>query len=120
VDALVDDVVRCAPAASSPFGPEAATQWPWSSIHFPELVTPWPVSPPVPLKHWIKTEVSQDDLEAIRHSVARQTPFGSTDWVTQVASDLGLESTLRCRGRPGSASNARLMDDQLRALMAAP
>jgi putative transposase len=40
------------------------------------------------------------ELEAIRRSVVRGQPYGSDAWVRATAQDLGLESTLRARGRP--------------------
>jgi putative transposase len=39
-------------------------------------------------------------LEQIRTSVRRQSPYGSPDWRDCMAGRLGLESTLRPRGRP--------------------
>jgi len=46
------------------------------------------------------------ELKALRHSLARSTPFGDTPWQRKTASLLGLESALpfcffRPRGRPG-------------------
>ncbi len=35
-----------------------------------------------------------------RHSVARGTPYGAPAWRLATADALGLESTLRPRGRP--------------------
>ena len=37
---------------------------------------------------------------ALRRSVERGTPFGSEHWVVKTATELGLQSTLRPRGRP--------------------
>ena len=39
------------------------------------------------------------ELEAIRMSVERSRPFGGEAWVKRTAADMGLESTLRRRGR---------------------
>lgn len=39
-------------------------------------------------------------MAAIRHSIQRGTPFGSAPWIKRAARRLGLESTLRPRGRP--------------------
>jgi putative transposase len=36
----------------------------------------------------------------MRHSINRGTPFGAADWVGKTATALGLESSLRPRGRP--------------------
>ena len=43
-------------------------------------------------------------LEALRRSVNRGRPFGAEAWVTRIAKRLGLESTLRPRGRPKGVS----------------
>jgi len=51
-----------------------------------------------------KDEVSQpeseEELEALRQCVRRRSPFGQADWQERTAARLGLESTLRPRGRP--------------------
>ena len=43
---------------------------------------------------------TEAELKALRHSLARGTPFGDTTWQTKTAAFLGLESSLRPRGRP--------------------
>ena len=43
---------------------------------------------------------TEAELKALRHSLARGTPFGDTHWQTKTAAILGLESSLRPRGRP--------------------
>jgi putative transposase len=43
---------------------------------------------------------TDSELEAIRRSVGRSQPYGSDAWVRETARHLGLESTLRARGRP--------------------
>jgi REP-associated tyrosine transposase len=77
-----------------------AEQWPWSSVHFPQLLDPWPVPLPSPWNDWLNTPLFEHELTSIRTSVNRQAPFGTPDWQTRVTKDLGLESTLRPRGRP--------------------
>ena len=87
---------------------ERAEEWRWGSlwrrVHgTPEqrsLLSDWPVSRP---RQWIEhANRPQSDTEAnaIRQCVARGKPFGSPIWARQTAIDLGLESTLRSRGRP--------------------
>ena len=46
------------------------------------------------------TVMTEKDLAALRQSANRGTPFGSESWTAQTAKTLGLESTLRPRGRP--------------------
>jgi putative transposase len=85
---------------------ENAEDWRWSSLgHWarrPTLLEPHP-GPVERGRNWVKrvnTPLSAADLHQIRHSVVRGTPLGSTSWVEATASRLGLEATLRPRGRP--------------------
>ncbi len=43
---------------------------------------------------------TEAELAALRRSVQRGQPYGDEVWVERVARRLGLESTLRPRGRP--------------------
>jgi putative transposase len=85
-----------------------AEKWQWSSLWRwkqptepgPALLSAWPISR---LPNWIERvnePLPELELAAIRKAVQRGTPIGSTAWVQQTASRLGLESTLRKRGRP--------------------
>ncbi len=59
---------------------------------------------PVPLgAHWtdhVNQPHSEAELIAIRRSVQRGQPYGGAIWRSKVARQLGLEHTLRPRGRP--------------------
>lgn len=44
--------------------------------------------------------MGEDELEAVRLSVRRGRPLGAAGWVERTAASLGLEATLRGRGRP--------------------
>ena len=60
--------------------------------------------PPVALgKHW-RDHVNQPQTDAeeaaIRMSIARGQPYGGATWMAKVTRQLGLEHTLRPRGRP--------------------
>ena len=46
------------------------------------------------------TSLDATELAALRRSVVRVTPFGEEAWQARTAKRLGLESTLRARGRP--------------------
>jgi len=83
-----------------------AEKWPWSSLAWrvsgeqPEWLSDWPVSCP---RRWIEIVNSvQTEAEsaAVRRSLERGTPLGDEPWVKRTAKHLGLESTLRLRGRP--------------------
>ncbi|RLS36521.1 MAG: transposase, partial [Planctomycetota bacterium] len=43
---------------------------------------------------------NEAELKALRHSLDRGTPFGAPTWQVKSAKSLGLESSLRPRGRP--------------------
>ena len=43
---------------------------------------------------------TEGELAALRRSVERGRPFGGERWVRKTATLLGLETTLRPRGRP--------------------
>jgi putative transposase len=83
-----------------------AENWRWSSleywVHRPALFEPHP-GPIKRSRDWIKrvnTPLAAPQLQQIRHCVVRGAPFGSPAWVEKTAKRLGLESTLRPRGRP--------------------
>jgi putative transposase len=64
------------------------------------LLSPWPVDPP---RLWLKqvnTAETPAELAALQQCTRRGSPFGAPAWVAQTAALLGLESTLRRRGRP--------------------
>ena len=60
----------------------------------------WPVPMPSDWPALVNQPQTDAELEAIRRSVVRGQPYGSDAWVRATAHDLGLESTLRARGRP--------------------
>lgn len=83
-----------------------AEQWDWSSLAWrasskrPELLSDWPVACP---RSWIDTvnaAQTEAELTALRRCVARGAPFGDKTWAERTAKRLGLESSLRPRGRP--------------------
>ncbi len=83
-----------------------AEAWAWSSLSWrggrrrPQLLSAWPV--PCPKKWLAHVNAPQSELElaALRRSLARGAPFGSEPWTSRTAQQLGLESSLRPRGRP--------------------
>lgn len=79
---------------------EHAMDWPWSSLRFPHLSAPPPLAVPTDWLPWIDQPLFDHELTTLRTCVNRQQPFGTTDWQTVTATTLGLESTLRQRGRP--------------------
>jgi putative transposase len=87
-----------------------AEQWRWSSLYHrldssraPERLSAWPV--PV-RRDWVahvNRPQTDAEVEALRRSVNRGTPYGSDKWQAATARRLGLGFTLRPRGRPKKA-----------------
>jgi putative transposase len=85
-----------------------AEDWPWSSLACRlaggELAQRRLHPGPVALtSEWVKLvnePQTEAELEAMRRSVARGCPYGSDGWVQAIVEDLGLQWTIRPRGRP--------------------
>ena len=87
---------------------DRAEDWRWGSLFRwlsepepdPKLLTAWPIAR---LPNWAKRvnePLSEKEIDAVRWSVKRGSPFGNETWVESTARRLDLESTLRPRGRP--------------------
>ena len=87
---------------------DRAEDWRWSSIwrrmHGTAEDRHWLSSWPLPQSDsWVdlvNQPQTEAELDAIRRSVTRGQPYGQEEWVSKTAEQLGLESTLRSRGRP--------------------
>jgi len=79
---------------------EQAVQWPWSSLCVPHLADAAPIPLPEEGTPWIDQPLVAHELTALRTCVNRQQPLGAPECQQQLATTLGLESTLRPRGRP--------------------
>ena len=83
-----------------------AEQWLWSSARLwsdaarPIYLTVPPVRRPRDWLSWVNSPVTPAELEALRRSVNRGTPFGDETWIEKTAKQLSLQATLRPRGRP--------------------
>jgi putative transposase len=85
-----------------------AEGWRWGSLYRRTQGTPEEQSllsdPPMPLGRLWPQHVHQPqteaEREAIRCSVARGRPYGGDAWSKKVTKQLGLEHTIRPRGRP--------------------
>ena len=64
------------------------------------LLSDWPLPRPRSWLQYVNQPQTEAELEAIRRSVRRGQPYGGDTWVRGTATRLGLESTLRPRGRP--------------------
>lgn len=80
--------------------------WPWSSVGKPHADVDRPQLHRGPVKrsedwlNWVNKPQTESELAAVRHSITRSSPFGKPAWCAKTAEKLGLESTLRPRGRP--------------------
>jgi putative transposase len=88
-----------------------AEQWRWGSLARraalapgpgPAL-SPWPIDPPADWVERVNAPLSPAEEEALRRAIRRGQPFGAPDWQATTAARLGLDSTLRPRGRPRKA-----------------
>jgi putative transposase len=89
-----------------------AEQWAWSSARFwikgakgdgrPSFLASGPTPRPRDWLAWVNAAVTASELEALRRSVTRGSPYGGPRWMERIAADLGIQSTLRPRGRPRS------------------
>jgi putative transposase len=49
---------------------------------------------------WVNAPMLDAECERIRHCIRRGAPLGDESWTERSAATLGLESSLRSRGRP--------------------
>ena len=83
-----------------------AEMWRWSSLRWwsetnrPKFLHPGPVPRGRDWVGWVNEPMTDAELVRLRHSMNRGTPFGSGAWARRTAVRLGLESSLRPRGRP--------------------
>ncbi len=85
---------------------DRAQDWAWSSLGWlgsaerPRCLHAGPIDR---LHDWLQCvnrAESAEELEILRGSAQRGTPFGTPMWIGRTAAQLGLESAVRPRGRP--------------------
>lgn len=85
---------------------QRSQDWEWSSLRptvrsAPHgLLCDGPLPKPAQWVRFVNGVETEAELNALRHSLARGTPFGDSRWQSKTAVKLGLESSLRPRGRP--------------------
>jgi putative transposase len=85
-----------------------AENWRWSSLwrrvsgdrRQKFLLCDWPVPMPEDWCDYVNRPETEAELESLHQSIKTGRPFGDIGWIEQIARRLGLESTLRKRGRP--------------------
>ena len=63
-------------------------------------LSPWPVDRPANWAESVNVAQSAEELESLRRCVNRGRPFGDSLWRGRLVARLGLEHTIRPRGRP--------------------
>jgi putative transposase len=83
-----------------------AEEWQWSSAGLwgaaerPSYLVSGPVERPAGWLGWVNAALTAGELDRLRRSVNRGTPYGESAWTAKIADRLGLQATLRPRGRP--------------------
>lgn len=92
----------------------SAQEWPWSSHqellgrHHTRLLDALPIELPANWNLYVDQSQNEHELAKLRQCLNRQAPYGSIDWQMTISKDLGLESTIRPRGRPRKKVNHTL------------
>ncbi|HLA84698.1 MAG TPA: transposase [Thermoguttaceae bacterium] len=83
-----------------------AEDWKWGSLYHRArkmrgpLLGDWPLPQPSDWTEYVNVPQTEAELESIRRCLRRGSPYGEEAWIEQTADQLGLQSTLRPRGRP--------------------
>ncbi len=85
-----------------------AEEWPWCSLWIRQFGSPehrdmlseWPLPRPRKWLQYVHEPETDAELQSLRRSCQRGTPYGSAPWVESTVKKLGLESTIRPPGRP--------------------
>jgi putative transposase len=93
-----------------------AEDWRWSSLARRStgggpVLDPWPVDLPAGWAAHVNGAEPAAELAALRRSVTRGAPFGTESWRRATAARLGLQASLRPRGRPRKARSPAALDE---------
>jgi putative transposase len=82
-----------------------AEHWQWSALWRRKncndiLLDAWPVSRPEDWEALVNHEEKRPETEFLRSAIKKGRPLGEASWADETARRLGLEPTLRRRGRP--------------------
>jgi len=89
-----------------------AENWRWGSLYRrvygdavqQALLSEWPSAPPRGWVRLVNQPQTDAELAAVREAVRRGRPYGGEIWLRREVARLGLELTLRPRGRPRRAA----------------
>jgi len=87
---------------------QRAEDWLWSSVghrqqrddYARNVLSEWPIPCPRQWLQHVNQPQTDAELSALRRSVNRGAPFGDSNWTKRIVQRLGLEVTIRPRGRP--------------------
>jgi putative transposase len=87
---------------------DRAEGWQWCSLWsrrasnaaMTRCLAEWPVARPQGWLAEVNRAMREETLKEVRQAAARGTPLGTESWRTRMAARLGLDLTLRPRGRP--------------------
>jgi putative transposase len=87
---------------------ERAEQWLWSSLYRRQrnnkedqkLLASLPTELHTNYLESVNTILKPDELERVRHSITKGTPYGSLTWTNEMVEKYDLGSTIRGVGRP--------------------
>lgn len=87
---------------------EQAEAWRWSSLWrfqsgdpaLTELLSDWPIPRPHDWLKDVNRALTEGELQALRRCCRRGAPYGGEVWCQRAIKKLGLESSIRPRGRP--------------------
>ena len=90
-----------------------AEQWRWGSLYRwlrwsaedRRLLAAWPMPRPANWLEHVNAPQTEAELAALRRCVNRGSPYGTELWCDRTIRSLGLESTIRPRGRPKKQNN---------------
>jgi putative transposase len=83
-----------------------AEDWRWGNLQQrtrsprDPLLADWPLPEPSDWLEQVNLPQTETELEIIRRCLRRGSPYGDATWAERAADQLGLQSTLRSRGRP--------------------
>jgi len=82
----------------------SAGEWNWSShrarLNGARMLDELPITLPGYWTETVDTPMTDNELEKLQRSLDRQSPFGGVPWLQRMCGELGLEATIRPRGRP--------------------
>jgi putative transposase len=92
---------------------QRAEDWRWGSLwHWTQrskapqaLLSSWPIRRSRGWVEHVNDVETEGELNSLRRCVARGNPFGDERWSEKMVKHLGLETTIRPRGRPKSTNN---------------